>query len=523
MTGSSVKLERQGAFGIPDGSRAEIDVPTFVELDPAIVQTGLVSDPADRAVRVFVGKKGSGKTIYLRRFQAAANDEDSVYASSVDPESPATADVTRFSKWYRGDDITERWSMAWRVAILRSLCSHLLFERTLSGYGLIPERKTLRRLASEAMPDVGTPRSVYDQLGSMINTYRNRQTFDSALHSGLWADLEYWLRKIILVAPPIFFYLDAVDEEYATAPSDWLRCQKGLFYQVMRFLRDPDFGGRLHIVIAIRDNVFASVLRSEHATRYRTDPHIRMLAWDRPAVRFFLARKLERLSHQHVMYPHSRRTTAAWLGHAQITNTMRDHDEDVEDYIVRHTRMLPRDIVLMGNELTEEVTKAKSEGRTSVPEERIRHAVSRVAAWCGNEQLFVCGNQILGGLPYGSGIDDAASEEHVYERIGELVRSVGTDQFDSDVLAGLAEQGRAALGEAVDLTAVLWQNGLLGFGDASLNSDEWVFHGVEDVDRLFIPLDRERYALHPCLLDALGFRGSGSGTKPVRPWRRGLG
>ncbi|HST34708.1 MAG TPA: hypothetical protein VLJ80_14435 [Solirubrobacteraceae bacterium] len=519
-SGTTVNLE-QGAFGVPDGSRAEIEVPTFVELDPAIAQTGLISDPADRAVRVFVGKKGSGKTVYLRRFQAAANDEDSVYATGVDQNSPATDNVTKFSRWYRGGDITERWSMAWRIAVLRSLCSHLLFARALSSYGSIPDRKTLRRLAEEAMPDVGTPRSVYDQLGSMISTNRTRQAFDAEVHSGIWADLEYWLRQIIQDAPPIFFYLDAVDEEYATAPSDWLRCQKGLFHQVMRFLRDPDFGGRLHIVIAIRDNVFASILRSEHATRYRTDPHVRVLAWDRPAVRFFFARKLERLSHEQVMYPHSRRTVAAWLGHTQITNAIRDQDEDLEDYIVRHTRMLPRDIVLMGNELAEEVRKAKGEGRASVPQARIRDTVSKVAAWCGNEQLFVCGNQILGDSPYQPAMDQADGEEHIYERIAEIVRSVGTDQFGPTALAQLAEQGRMTMGDAVDLTAVLWQNGLLGFGDASLNGGEWVFHGVEDVDRLFIPLDRERYALHPCLLDALGFRGAGAGTKPVRPWRRG--
>ena len=44
--------------------------------------------------------------------------------------------------------------------------------------------------------------------------------------------------------PPIYFFIDSVDEEYASAPMFWLQCQKGLFFRTMRFLRDSQFGGR---------------------------------------------------------------------------------------------------------------------------------------------------------------------------------------------------------------------------------------------------------------------------------------
>ncbi len=39
----------------------------------------------------------------------------------------------------------------------------------------------------------------------------------------------------------------------------WRRCQKGLFYQTMRLLRDHRLGGRLHLVICIREIVMSSV------------------------------------------------------------------------------------------------------------------------------------------------------------------------------------------------------------------------------------------------------------------------
>src|SRR4051812_26680019 len=116
-----------GPFGVADGHRAEIDSDTFVEIDAGVAHSGVASEPHDRTARILVGKKGSGKTIYLRRLQAAAGGEESVYTSSVDPGTPTTSEIVKFCQWYRSDDLTERWSQAWRTAILRSVCSHMLY------------------------------------------------------------------------------------------------------------------------------------------------------------------------------------------------------------------------------------------------------------------------------------------------------------------------------------------------------------------------------------------------------------
>lgn len=524
-----LNLDRGGPFGIPDGHRAAIDDETFVALDPAVAQTGLVSSPQDRAARVVVGKKGSGKTVYLRRFQQSASKEDSVFAAQVDPTTPSTADVVRFCQWYGNDDLTERWSQAWRSAILRSVCSHLLYSPMLSDYGSPAFRRALEALARELMPEVRTPRSVQDQLSHLIAGHESGQHLERSLRDPEWGNLDYWIGELLRDAPPIFFYLDAVDEEYAAAPNYWLRCQKGLFYQVMRFLRDPIFGGRLHIVISVRDNVFASVLRSEHATRYRTDPHIRILAWDRPAIGYFLHQKLERLRPDHLMRPSRDPDVSAWLGTSKIRNERRGIVERLEDYLIRHTRMLPRDIVLLGNELDAEVLAAKRDGKRAVDAEHIRKVVSRVAAWGGREQLAICGNQVVGdSIPRGatdnrtidSYVGNTAYQRQLSDRIGQIIRHLGTDQFDAEALETLELTGQELLGNGIDLPTVLWQNGLLGFGDVRLDDEEWIFHGIEDVDRFNPPLDRERYALHPCLLDALGFNGDGLGTQPVKPWRR---
>ena len=532
MTADTVRSAAYGPFGIADGHRAEIDSNAFVEIDSTIAHSGVASKADDRTVRVVVGKKGSGKTMYLRRFEAATGSEESVYAVPVNPSTPTTSEIVRFCQWYRGDDLTERWSHAWRTAVLRSVCSHALYSKGLREYGEEHLRESLADVAYELMPEVGTPRGVYDQLSGLINTHHTGHHLEQTLRSPRWGDLEYWLGELIREAPPLFFYLDAVDEEYAAAPNYWLRCQKGLFYQVMRLLRDPVFGGRLHIVIAVRDTVLASVLRTEHATRYRTDPHIRILAWDRPTIGYFLRQKLERLDPAYVMREEADvRNVSAWLGRSTVRNEARHVDEKLEDYLLRHTRLLPRDVVLLGNALSAEVTRAKNAGDQAVDEEVIRRVVEAVARWCGDEQLAVCGNQVLGdSIPRGVATADdvetyigsAEYQRDLKDRLGTLIREFGHDQFDAETLTKLASRGRADLGEDIDVPTVLWQNGLLGFGDMRHDQGDWVFHGVEDLDRFHLPVDRKRYALHPCLLDALGFSGAGAGSAPVMPWRREL-
>jgi len=83
----------------------------------------------------------------------------------------------------------------------------------------------------------------------------------------------------------------------------WLQCQKGLFFRAMRFLRDQHSGGRLHVIVCIRDHVLASVLRGEHQNRYRGEPHIATLGWEYPSAEFFLKRKIAGLADELLLTP----------------------------------------------------------------------------------------------------------------------------------------------------------------------------------------------------------------------------
>jgi hypothetical protein len=54
---------------------------------------------------------------------------------------------------------------------------------------------------------------------------------------------------------------------------------------------------------------------------------------------------------------------------------------------------------------------------------------------------------------------------------------------------------------ATDLTSVLWQNGLLGYVDAS---GVRRFYALGDTQDFHLPLDVETFVLHPCLVHSVG-------------------
>jgi hypothetical protein len=188
----------------------------------------------------------------------------------------------------------------------------------------------------------------------------------------------------------------------------WLKCQEGLFYQVMRLLRDPRLGGRLHVVVCIRDIVMSSVYRSEHAPRYYNEPHIRVLNWDRGSLLYLLGQKLQRLPASLLM----RRAASGpprisdWLGIDDDWQAA-DSGETIEDYLLGHTRLIPRDIISLGNDLSEEILRQKKAGHAGLPPEALAAVVQRSAKRFGDSQLAQCANQISSDLmPSGAAVHD---------------------------------------------------------------------------------------------------------------------
>ena len=529
--------EETGPFGDTDGSRADIHdlLQGFVGFSGSAAYGSLRVGNHELRARVVVGGKGAGKSVYLRRLQADAvkrsgvySERTPVYADTIQRDVPKTESVVRICHWYPEDFLTETWKWLWRRAIMRSLVSHLLCAKELNTH--LPEeaRKELEEDYKDLYRTFRKPVSVYSQLRNIISTAKSKRELSSYLDDPQWDELEVTVRESLRECPPICFYIDAVDDEFAHAPMYWLVCQKGLFYEVMRLLREDHLGGRLHVMICVRDSVFSSVLRSEHGGRYRESPYIRLLDWSLDALQYFLRAKLETLPKR--FFPHGEeRTTANWLGLEKVaTNREVPLEEPVEEYILRHIRPLPRDIVILGNRLCRALDQARANGEEGLSIEAIAEVVSETAKKCGDEQLTICANQISADMMpahayqhrYGEVYTGAnAYAPVVSQHLKEFLHDhVGRDRFDNGYCRKVAALGGKEFAANSDVLSVLWQNGLIGYGDGDIHGQDVIFYRMDDKsDELVLPMDRDFYVLHSCLIDSAGIEPVGP---PVFPYRR---
>jgi hypothetical protein len=507
------RLDPVGPFGNPDGSQADIEdvISEFVDFggDPAFGHLAIRAN--DSMVRVIVGKLGSGKTVYLRRLQDFQAHDDSVYADVPQQSLPRTEVIVKACQWFADRVLVEKWMQIWERAIMRSLASHVLRRPELRRCLSDAQAEELEHSYTRLLDEFRRPRSIYSQVRDIINQRQTAHQLSTYLDDPLWDDLEDLVAEIVPQCPPMYFYLDTVAEEFGHAPMYWLKCQEGLFYQVMRFIRDTRLAGRLHIVVCIRDIVMASVYRSEHAPRYYNEPHIRVLAWDRAALLYLLQRKLQRLPPSVLMRRPATAppTVSDWLG-VDGSWPVPDGDGTIEDYLLSHTRLIPRDIISLGNELTEEVLRQKQAGREGVPPAALQEVVQRCARRFGNSQLAQCANQISSDLmPKDAALHDyselytstQAYISGVLEDVRSFVRMIGIDQFPRADLAALQEMADVHFERATDLASVLWQNGLLGYID---EVGRRRFYSLGEAYEIHLPPEVETYVLHPCLAYAVG-------------------
>jgi Protein tyrosine and serine/threonine kinase len=507
------RLDPVGPFGNPDGSRADIEdvISEFVDFGGNPAFGHLATRANDSMVRVIVGKLGAGKTVYLRRLQDFQVHQDSVYADVPQQGLPKTEVIVKACQWFSDRVLVEKWMQIWERAITRSLASHLLRNPELRQQLRDEQAEELEQSYARLLDNVRRPRSIYGQLRDIINQRQTAHQLSTYLDDPLWDDLEDLLGEILSRCKPIYFYLDAVDEEFSHAPMYWLKCQEGLFFQVMRLLRDQKLGGRLHVVICIRDIVMSSVYRSEHAPRYYNEPHIRVLTWDRGSLLYLLGQKLQRLPPSLLM----RRAASGpptirdWLGIDDDWAGSRG-DETIEDYLLSHTRLIPRDIISLGNELSEEVLRHKQAGHKGLSAAAVQAVVQRCAKRFGDSQLAQCANQISSDLMP----KNAALQEYselftstqgyisgVQEEVRSFVRMIGVDQFSRTDLETLQEMADLHFDNTTNLASVLWQNGLLGYVD---ESGRRRFYSMGDVEQFHLPPDARTYTLHPCLAYAVG-------------------
>ena len=518
-------------FGDVDAARANVfDPDHFVEFVGRRFRAGLGMQSDDGEVRVIVGGKGAGKTIYLRRLQTGLSRNHSGYVDDWRNRPPATRHVLDVWSWSSSvRECRQRWSWLWRRAIMRSVISHLLHVKRLRAR--VPDglATRLRLDFDELVPKFETRSSIVSQVEAIIQEHHDRDALDAFLHNSRWEALEHHVADALEDAPPLFFILDALDEEFEIAPSQSLDCQEGLLRQVLDLRANQRFGSRLHVMIGVRDLVYSTTQQTEHAGRFHRTPGIRALQWNREAISYFLHAKLNALdADEWMLNPRAKDPVERWLGHQIIRNKRREREEHLEDYILRHTRLIPRDVIQMGNALCAEIDIAIDSGERELSPRRIRETVARVARESGTEQLRIVANHLTADLMPREALDHGYAENYVdlpgsnvpedvasafqravFERLRQALSDLGEDRFTAKRLEKIAATIRE-VGD-VDVLSIMWQHRLLGYVDGRHRlHDPVVFYGPDQDRSLELPEGKAHYALHPILIDAVDrLRGVG--------------
>lgn len=514
-------------FGNPEGARADLDDVTkgFVDYGNEQLWKGLASTPDDLRGRVFVGKKGSGKTLYLRRSKDYVSNNTELFAGDLEIRPPSTNDVIRFSRYFERYELRENWELVWRRSILRSVTSYLLNSKQLSSQ--LPEviKHSLRYDYTEVLRQIDPYDSAVGILSeaSAILQIQGSNEIRRYLNNPSWAQFESKLQDALNHCMPLCLYIDGVDEHFGHAPMFWLECQIGLYRAIMGLLKEGALGGRLHIFAAIRDIVLIKVLQGVHSLRDFEDLHVRHLTWDYRSINLLLEEKIKRLNSVFFEKPKQDKTITNWLGIESIYNTHRNTEEPIVQYLLRHTRLLPRDIITLGNLLCQEIYRVRWMPEVYTFKEAIPRAVKFAAKRFCIEQIAICASQIATDFPpskddnkdYQRFVGSDEYHRNLADNIKDFIRGFRADRFNRKHFDLQCDKSIKIFGENSDILSILWLNGLLGYIDGSNVNNKVIFVSDENISEFKLPLNKKFYAFHSCVIDGVGLTSTG---RPVIQW-----
>ena len=398
---------------------------------------------------IVTATKGFGKTLLLKA-QRIALEEKGVLCLPENGLIDKPVGDRVFSKqmirlYARS---TENWRRVWLTSIAAA---------TLKMLGLTEGLSVNPRL-SALLADQNL-RGVIDHFVNILGFHRNElfRTADDTDSS--------MLPRIRNINQPVAIFLDSVDEYFkkhllAMSASDtgeldwgvWYFSQMGLVeaaYQVRRITH------HLKVFAAVRKEAFAQFDETtEMVQQYRGSAID--LTYSPESLREIFANNIQHERKRDLVAPGKLSTdrVVAFVGLNEVTHSYTRENEPIFDYIFRHTLGRPRDLMTIGQKLSD-----------LTPEDRTEVAVKQAINQAGTEYLNeiqpymrdVDIDEILATLP-GNVIPAAALEEIFRDRDGHrdafgvffnagLVGSVGVDPVTSKKVQSFMLPGEHRLGQ----------------------------------------------------------------------------
>lgn len=482
----------------------------------------------DDAARVIVGRPGAGKTRHLKELRRRLEEGGSCDLVPLDFGPPSLTSVIRIAGEVELRPPAERvdiWRKLWKRAIVRAVASYLLDE---AGGAECAAIAALRVQRGYLLGSAAGARSISSEFDQILNENGSLPQLLDFLDNSDWREIEAALGEALSKrTKPLCYFLDIIEDDSTFAPLYWLWCIKGLLGQVIRFILEPlGATDKLRIYLAIREQTWITLAKMMPTVEQH--PNVRVLRWDPPALLAFFANKIEHLPDCYRM-PNvdldgsPQDVIAAWLGASTIENKVRSTEELMPAYILRHTRLIPRDIVAIGNALTREVYVARHKGDDCVDPGNIQLAVANAALAAGREELHWCALEIVSARLAQARttkernviLPDEDAVGHVADQLGDLLSSCSGDVILDEELDEVAVEANAGFAGSIDIKSLLWRHGLIGWGPELAGPFRFSYRfGL--FGREAPPPQDMHVAMHPVLIDAVGVRPSG--PEPVDPF-----
>jgi hypothetical protein len=293
-----------------------------------------------------------------------------------------------------------------------------------------------------------------------------------------------------------------------------------LFYRTLKNINSHHYGSKLRVVASVREQVYSSILESGNANKFKNDEHIVVLNWNYKSIVYFFEEKISKLDDCYFIIEGNEKNIHNWFGLDIIHNKKRNIDENILEYIIRHTGISPRDIVLVGNELAR--LKSDIRGDIGLIECYIRDTVSKSARTIGQAVFAYCISLFSEKFskPYEKYGDEFNKKS---EAVKELFRDSNKDclswqDIESIMLKINKEFDNKS--KSQELFDLLWRNGGIGYLEYSSNDiEEEYFYRDSNFEHFNLPRHKDKYVISSCLKEYLEIKAI-STSKPILGGRR---
>lgn len=494
------------AFGNPDGASVEISdlLKDFISKNiqhPETINTNHY---------IIVGPKGSGKTIYLRKFREELSKQQDIYTTEIDRDFPMTSQVTNFAEGNSKEDMREVWMAVWELAIIRSLTSYLLEDTEYSADLAKSDLERLEEYRQKLFPKDLCPLLLGAEVKRILYETLNVENFRNYKQRTEWDELTQLLNKVVLKTKKIYFFVDSIDEEYENNPVLWKGVQEGLFSEVIRMQKNNFGGSYVHIYIAMRGEILESLARNSNWVTLYSHPCLKKMIWNHRYAKAFLLQKIEKMDDSYFINQDGSKTIERWLSKQKIIIDRQTRKEiDLTEYILDYTRFLPRDIVIIGNSLAEIKSELDYEPDGDVTELIYKH-VQESAKQFGIEMANICANNMRKTMKKFLNPEQSFyTSDQEYETppgqvLLDLIQQYLSQNMTWDQLIAFQKIFTEKQSENNKVLNILWQNGIVGYTKTgSQGKTEKEFFNGDYKDRN-IPNSKTNYILRTCIAVAAG-------------------